>query len=73
MALSPYCFRAEAGRAVKAEEKVARQAKELARLTREVEQLRADKASLLFDLNKCRAAREQLRQALLEAEGKRNE
>lgn len=39
----------------KAQAKVARQAQELARLRRQVEQLHADKAGLLFDLNKLRA------------------
>ena len=35
--------------------KTTKQRQEIARLTREVEQLKSDKANLLFDLNKARA------------------
>lgn len=41
--------------------KIAKQRHEIARLTRETEQLRADKAALRFDLHKARAAYEQAR------------
>ena len=41
--------------------KCAKQKQEIARLTREVEQLRADKSNLTFDMNKLRKENEQLR------------
>lgn len=39
----------------------AKQKQEIARLTREVEQLRADKRNLTFDINKLKVANDQLR------------
>ncbi len=45
----------------KAQAKITRQAQEIARLTRLVEQLQSDKGNLLFDLNKARANIAQLK------------
>lgn len=45
-----------------AKKKLAKQTNELGRLNREVEQLRADKRNLTFDLNKLRKENEQLRE-----------
>ena len=41
--------------------KLVKQRQEIARLTREIEQLKADKASLRFDLHKAQVALEQRR------------
>lgn len=43
--------------------KLVKQRQEIARLTREVEQLRADKAGLRFDLHKAQAAAKYLEEA----------
>lgn len=45
----------------KAQAKTAKQAQEIARLARMVEQLKSDKAGLRFDLNKARAQIAQLK------------
>ena len=50
-----------------AKKKLAKQTNELGRLNREVEQLKADKRNLAFDLAKARKENEQLREQLAEA------